>query len=50
MTEIEKLIEEEATAYAERIKLNARFTSSERIVANAAFKRGATLISEAILH
>lgn len=48
--DIQTLIEREAKEYAERIKKNTRFSSNERIAATAAFKRGASIISEAIIN
>ena len=49
MTDINKLIKEEAKNYSERIKKNTSFKSNERIAAAAGFTRGAIIISEIIL-
>lgn len=49
MLDIKSLIENETQAYSERIKINTKFTSNERIAARAAFRRGATIISDLIL-
>lgn len=48
--EIKALIERETQEYSERIKKNTNFNSNERIAALAAFKRGASIISEAIIN